>query len=68
MNRTLFLACVPEARQDRRRIVRMPLFLAWMEVNPQPAPSKQRVLIEMQGKWDDYEPMSGPDYQPVVGE
>ena len=46
----------------------MPLFLAWMEVNPQPAPSKQRVLIEMQGKWDDYEPMSGPDYQPVVGE
>ncbi len=37
-----------------------------VQVNPQPAPSKQRVLIEMRGKWDDYEPMSGDDYQPVV--
>ena len=37
-----------------------------VRVNPQPAPSKQRVLIEMRGKWEDYEPMSGPDYQPVV--
>ncbi len=39
-----------------------------VQVNPQPAPSKQRVLIEMRGKWDDYEPMTGPDYQPVVGD
>ncbi len=39
-----------------------------VQVNPQPAPSKQRVLIEMDGKWDDYEPMSGSDYRPVVGD
>ena len=37
-----------------------------VRINPQPAPSKQRVLIEMRGTWDDYEPMIGPDYQPVV--
>lgn len=39
-----------------------------VRVNPQPAPSKQRVLIEMRGKWDRYEPMIGSDYQPVVGD
>ena len=39
-----------------------------VRVNPQPAPSKQRLLIEMRGKWDDYDPMIGPDYQPVVGD
>ena len=39
-----------------------------VRVNPQPAPSKQRLLIEMRGKWDDYDPMTGPDYQPVVGD
>ena len=37
-----------------------------VRINPQPAPSKQRVLIELRAKWDDYEPMIGPDYQPVV--
>ena len=31
---------------------------------PQPFPSKQRVLIEMRGKWDGYEPMEGGDYTP----
>lgn len=39
-----------------------------VRINPQPAPSKQRVLIEMRGKWNDYEPMNGSDYQPVVGD
>ncbi len=39
-----------------------------VRVNPQPAPSKQRVLIEMRGKWDGYEPMEGDDYRPVVGD
>ena len=39
-----------------------------VRVNPQPAPSKQRVLIEMKGRSDQYEPMSGSDYQPVVGD
>ena len=37
-----------------------------VRINPQPAPSKQRVLIEMRAKWDEYEPMIGPDYQPLV--
>lgn len=39
-----------------------------VRVNPQPAPSKQRVLIEMRGRWDGYEPMDGSDYKPVVGD
>ena len=38
-----------------------------VRINPQPAPSRQRLLIEMRGRWDDHEPMSGRDYLPVVG-
>ncbi|WP_419942570.1 DNA-binding protein [Candidatus Palauibacter sp.] len=38
-----------------------------VRINPQPAPSTQRVLIEMRGRWDGYEPMNGSDYLPVVG-
>ncbi len=30
-----------------------------------PVPSTQRVLIEMRGKWERHEPMTGEDYQPV---
>ena len=38
-----------------------------VRVNPMPVPSNQRVLIEMQGRWDKgYEPMSGPDFAPLV--
>lgn len=37
-----------------------------VRVNPQPAPSSQRVLIEMQGRWENHEPMSGPDFLPLV--
>ena len=37
-----------------------------VRVNPQPAPSKQRVLIEMRGRWENHEPMSGQDFQPLV--
>ena len=37
-----------------------------VQVNPMPAPSSQRVLIELRGKWSEHEPMSGPDYQPLV--
>ena len=37
-----------------------------VRVNPQPAPSKQRVLIEMQGQWKKHEPMSGDDFKPLV--
>ena len=37
-----------------------------VRVNPQPAPSKQRVLIQMRGSWDEHEPMSGPEFRPLV--
>lgn len=37
-----------------------------VQINPLPPPSKQRVLIEMQGRWDRHEPMSGQDFQPLV--
>jgi hypothetical protein len=37
-----------------------------VRVNPQPAPSSQRVLVEMRSYWDKHEPMSGPDFQPLV--
>ena len=40
-----------------------------VRVNPQPAPSRQRVLIEMTGRWRDHEPMTAPDFEPLaVGE
>lgn len=32
---------------------------------PYPVLSTQRVLIEMRGKWERHEPMTGEDYQPV---
>lgn len=35
-----------------------------VRMNPAPAPSKQRVLIEFRGRWPaEYEPMSGDDFQ-----
>ena len=38
-----------------------------VQVNPMPVPSNQRVLVEMQGRWGaGYEPMSGPDFAPLV--
>lgn len=37
-----------------------------VRVNPMPAPSRQRVLIEMRGRWEKHEPMSGKDFQPLV--
>ena len=37
-----------------------------VRINPQPAPSKQRVLIEMRGCWHKHEPMSSQDFQPLV--
>ena len=37
-----------------------------VQVNPMPAPSSQRVLIELHGTWNTHEPMSGPDFQPLV--
>lgn len=37
-----------------------------VRVNPVPAPSRQRVLVEMRSYWDAHEPMSGPDFHPLV--
>ena len=37
-----------------------------VKINPMPVPSEQRVLIELSGNLGDYEPMSGPDFQPLV--
>jgi hypothetical protein len=37
-----------------------------VRINPMPAPSKQRVLIEFRGNWPDYELMTGPDFQPLA--
>ena len=38
-----------------------------VRVNPQSAPMKQRILIEMRGYWDpQHEPMKGKDFQPLV--
>jgi|AntRauTorckE6833_2_1112554.scaffolds.fasta_scaffold02824_2 hypothetical protein len=35
-----------------------------VKVNPAPAPSQERVLVQLQGKWpEDYEPMSGADFR-----
>lgn len=37
-----------------------------VKVNPPPSPMTQRVLIEMRGRWDGYEPMESEDFQPLV--
>ena len=37
-----------------------------VRVNPSPAPSKQRLLVELSGNWPEYEPMSKGDFEPLV--
>lgn len=37
-----------------------------VRVNPSPAPSKQRLLVELSGSWPDYEPMAEGDFVPLV--
>ncbi len=37
-----------------------------VRVNPVPAPSKQRLLVEFCGRWPDYEPMSTDDFVPLA--
>ncbi len=37
-----------------------------VRVNPSPAPWNHRVLIEMQGRLQDHEPMSGDDFKPLA--
>lgn len=54
---TDLVAAMTESPQYSARIVRL---------NPLPAPSKQRVLIEMRGRWDEHEPMASDDFKPLV--
>ena len=37
-----------------------------VRINPQSAPSKQRVLVEMGGSWDKHEPMTSEDFVPLA--
>ena len=37
-----------------------------VRVNPLPAPSQQRLLIELAGNWGSHEPMTDRDFQPLV--
>lgn len=37
-----------------------------VRINPSPAPSKQRLLIELSGSWPDYEPMATGDFEPLI--
>ena len=39
-----------------------------VRINPLPAPSKQRVLIEMRGYWGEYEPMADEKFEPLVAD
>ena len=54
---TDLVAAMAESPTYSARVVR---------VNPLPAPSKQRVLIEMTGCWNQHEPMTSEDYTPMV--
>lgn len=38
-----------------------------VQVNPVPAPAKQRLLVELRGHWPDYEPMTKNDFEPLAG-
>lgn len=37
-----------------------------VRLNPSPAPSRQRLLLEMSGNWPDYEPMVSGDFEPLI--
>jgi hypothetical protein len=37
-----------------------------VRINPSPAPSKQRPLVEFSGSWPDYEPMASGDFEPLI--
>jgi hypothetical protein len=36
-----------------------------VRINPSPAPSKQRLLVELSGSWPEYEPMAQGDFEPL---
>jgi len=38
-----------------------------VQVNPSPAPSRMRIVVELEGRWPkNYKPMSGPEFQPLL--
>ena len=37
-----------------------------VRLNPAPAPVMQRLLIELTGRWGDYQPMSSSDFEPLA--
>ena len=37
-----------------------------VRINPVPHPSSQRVLVELRSHWENHEPMSGEDFEPLV--
>jgi hypothetical protein len=37
-----------------------------VRLNPVPAPSKQRLLIELRGPWPRHEPMTTGEFEPLV--
>lgn len=37
-----------------------------VRLNPSPAPSKQRLLVELSGSWPGYEPMASGDFEPLI--
>lgn len=37
-----------------------------VRVNPFPRPSSHRVLVEMRSRWENHEPMSSEDFQPLA--
>ena len=37
-----------------------------VRLNPAPAPVMQRLLIEMTGRWPNYQPMSSTDFEPLA--
>lgn len=50
-------AAVAESPRYSARVVR---------INPLPPPSRQRVLVEMSGRWNVHEPMESDDFMPLV--
>lgn len=49
-----------EKSDDRETQVRV------VRINPHPATSDQRALVEMRGHWNKHKPMSGRDFQPLI--
>ena len=53
----LMMAMAESRGEYEARVVRL---------NPVPHPSSQRVLIEMQSRWEEHEPMSSEDFEPLA--